>query len=86
MDTEKVGQNFFHPPLCVLQDPHHIDADPDPAFDFNADPTFLSFSLMGSRPYHSLFQDLDPSMLQKDPLRLPPFQFDADLDSDPAIH
>ncbi len=50
VDTEKVGQNFFHPPLCVLQDPHHIDADPDPAFYFNAEPTFLSFSLMGSGP------------------------------------
>jgi hypothetical protein len=25
-------------PDCSLADPHHIDADPDPAFHFDADP------------------------------------------------
>jgi hypothetical protein len=35
---------------------------------------------------HSLFPDLDPPVLQNDPLRLPPFHFDADQDLDPTFH
>ncbi len=48
----------------------------DPTFQFNADPN----------PTTSLSPDLDPLMLQNDPLRLPPFNSDADPDSDPAFH
>ncbi len=54
----------------------HSGAETDPTFQFEADtdpdPT-THFSL-----------DLDPPMLQSDPLRLPPFHFDAD--SDPSFH
>jgi hypothetical protein len=45
--------------------------DADPAFHIDANPD----------PTTHFFQ-----MLQNDPLRLPPFLFNADLDSDPAFH
>jgi hypothetical protein len=82
--------------LCRVADPHHIDADPDPAFHFDGDqePTFHS----DAEPYpNPAFQfdadpdpithfcpDLDPPILQNSPLRLPPFHFDAD--PDPSFH
>ncbi len=77
-----------------VADPHHVDADPesDPAFHFDADPdpTFHSDAGLDPDPTLNLmririlpltfFQNLDPRMLQNDPLRLPPFHFDADPD------
>jgi hypothetical protein len=50
--------------------------DPDPTFQFNADPA--------PDPTTHFFPDLDLPKLQNDPLRLPPFHFDAD--PDPAFH
>jgi hypothetical protein len=49
-----------------VADPHHVDADPDPAFHFDADPdlTFLSFADPGPDPTTQFSQDLDPPMLQ----------------------
>jgi hypothetical protein len=47
-----------------------FDANPDPDLDLTT----------------NFFPNLDPPMLQKDPLRLPSFHFDADLDLDPAFH
>ncbi len=47
--------------------------DPDPIFKFDADPDSTTH----------FFPDLDPPMLQNDPL-LPPFHSDAD--PDPAFH
>jgi hypothetical protein len=32
------------------------------------------------------FRDLDPPMLQNNPVRLPPFPFDTDADRDPDFH
>jgi hypothetical protein len=63
-------KNALDPVTTCVADPHHFDADPD------LDPTSP----------HSLFQDLDPPMLQNDPLRLPLFHIDADQDPDPAFH
>jgi hypothetical protein len=45
-------------------------------FQFDADPE--------TDPTTHFFPDLDLTMLQNDPLRLPPFHFDAD--PDPAFH
>jgi hypothetical protein len=62
-----------------VADPHNVDADPDPAFHFDADldqdPT-LQFD--DPDPITHIFPDMDHPMLQNDPLRLPPFHFDAD--------
>jgi hypothetical protein len=44
--------------------------DADPTFQIVADPD----------PTTYFFPDLDPLMLQNDPLKLPPFHFDADPD------
>jgi hypothetical protein len=71
-------------------DPHHFDADPDPAFHSEADPG-PTFQLDAD-------PDPDPPLLQNYPLRLPPLHFDAypetafnfdadeDPDLDPAFH
>jgi hypothetical protein len=71
-----------------------FDANPDPTFHSDADP-YPTFQF---DPYLDLtthfFQDLDPPMLQKRPLRRLPFHFDADpvpafhfdADPDPAYH
>jgi hypothetical protein len=32
--------------IIIVADPHHLNADPDPAFHFDADPEFRTFSLM----------------------------------------
>ncbi len=77
-----------------VADPNHTDADPDPAFHFDADPdpTFpfdadpdptFQFDADPDPTTH-FFPELDPPMLQNDPLRLPHFPFDAD--PDPAFH
>jgi hypothetical protein len=57
-----------------------MDTDPDPAFQLNADPDPDSTT--------HLFPDLYDPMLQKDPLKLPPFHsaFHFDADPDPAFH
>ncbi len=52
--------------------PHHFDADPDPTFHSDAVPD--------PYPTTHFFSDLDPPLLQNDPLRLPPCPFDADPD------
>jgi hypothetical protein len=44
------------------------DADPDPTFQFDVDPA----------PTTQFFPDLDPPLLQNNPLRLSTFHFDAD--------
>jgi hypothetical protein len=81
---------------------HHIDADPDPAFRFDADPdpdpTFPSDADPDPDPNYQFYADTDPDpilpltfpalappMLQNDPLRLPPFHFDANPYPDPAF-
>jgi hypothetical protein len=79
--------------------PHHFDADPNPAFHFDAGPDLdliFQSDADGSRSYLSIWcgsgpdptanfsPDLNPPMLQNDSLRLQPFHFDADLD--PAFH
>ncbi len=64
---------------CSVADPDpavHSDANPDPIFPYDADPD----------PTMLFFPDLDHLMLQNDPLRLPPFHFDADPDPAPAFH
>jgi hypothetical protein len=68
-------------------DPHHFDADPDPAFHFEADPdpTFQ----FDADPYPDttthFFPEFRISSAKNDNLRLPlPFHFDAD--PDPAFH
>ncbi len=61
--------------MASVADPHHFDPDPDRALLFDADPD----------PSTQFFPDLDPPMLQNDPVRLPPFHFDADPDPDPAF-
>jgi hypothetical protein len=69
-------------------DPHHFDADPDPAFPFDADPDptchsdadldadptvqFSADSDPGD-PTTNFFPDLDTPMLQNGPLMLPAF-------------
>jgi hypothetical protein len=69
--------------------PHHFDAEPDPAFHYDADPDYIFHSDAdpGDPTWYRTFQfdadpdldptthfptDLDPPMLQKHPLRLPP--------------
>jgi hypothetical protein len=63
-----------------VRDPHHLDADPDPAFHHDADPAPTFHSDADSDPITHFSSDLDPPMLQNDPLMLPPFHFDADPD------
>ncbi len=76
-----------------MADPHHRDADPDPAFHFNTDPdpTFHSdadpdptFQLdvdpVADPTTHFPPPDFDPPMLQNGPLMLLPFHCDADPD------
>jgi hypothetical protein len=83
-------------------DPHHFDADPDPAFHSEADPGPTLYSDADPDPTFQLDADPDldpdPPLLQNYPLRLPPFHFDAypepafhfdadeDPDLDPAFH
>jgi hypothetical protein len=67
---------IFHVIGGSVVDPHHVDADPDPAFHFDADPdpdlTFLSFAdpdpdptfKFDPDPTTHFSQDLDPPMLQ----------------------
>ncbi len=59
----------------LKQCPESSVADPDPALQFDADPD----------PITHIFPDSDPAMLQNDPLKLPPFHFDADPYPDPAF-
>jgi hypothetical protein len=47
-----------------------VDADPDPTFQFDADPI----------PADHFFPELYHLMLQNDPLKRPPFHFNADPD------
>jgi len=54
-----------------VADLQHFGADPDSSFQFNED----------SDPNTHYFPDLNPLMLQNDPLRLPLFHFDADSGS-----
>jgi hypothetical protein len=68
----------------IVADPHHLDADPDPALHFDADPDPAFHSDADPDPTTHVFPDLDPLMLQYDPLRLLPFHSDAD--PDPAFH
>ncbi len=75
-------------PSCV-GDPHHFHTDLNPNFHFDADPADAkpdpSFQFSANpHPTTQFFPDLDAPMLQNDPLRLPPFHFDAD--PDPAFH
>ncbi len=93
--------------LGSVVNPRHFVVDPnlDPAFHFDAyladpDPTFHSDAELDANPDPTtgthFFLDLDPSMLQNDPIRLTPFhfdtdpdpafQFDTDRDLDPAFH
>ncbi len=81
-------------------DPHHFDADPDPAFPSEADPGPTLYSDADPDPTVQLDADPDPDppLLQNYPLRLPPLHFDAypetafhfdadeDPDLDPAFH
>jgi hypothetical protein len=48
----------------MLRIRHHPDADPDPAFHFDAGPILTFHSEADPDP----FPDLDPPMLQNDPL------------------
>jgi hypothetical protein len=74
---------FFVSGIGNVADPHHHpDADPDPAFHFDADPDLTFHSEADPDPNSPFFPDLDPPMLQNDPLRLPPFHFDEDPDPD----
>ncbi len=78
----------------VLWTPHHLYADPCPAFHFDADldpdPTFDPDHTTNFFPELSL----QAPMLQNKLLRLPPFHFDAypdpafrfDADLDPPFH
>ncbi len=68
-----------------VADPHHFKADLDPTFHFDTDPdpTFSGFDAEPD-PTICFFPDLDPPILQNDPLRLQPFHSDAD--PDPAFH
>jgi hypothetical protein len=50
--------------------------------DLDTDPTFHADPVPG--PTTHFFSRLDRPMLQNDPLKLPPFNFDAD--PDPAFH
>ncbi len=62
------------PMFSSVADPHNVDADPDPAFHFDADPDqdpTLQFD--DPDPITHIFPDMDHPMLQNDPLRLPPF-------------
>jgi hypothetical protein len=69
----------------------YVDADPDldhtSHSDADPDPPLNSMRIRsGSGSYHSSFADLDLTMLQSDPIRLPPFLYDANPDPDPAFH
>ncbi len=91
-------QLSFATPLNSVAEPHHFDTDPDPVFQSDADPDLTFHSHADQDPTFQLdegpnpdqdpttnfFPYLDPQLLQDDPLRLPPFHFDADLDPDPA--
>jgi hypothetical protein len=78
-----------------VADPHHLDADPVPAFQFDADvdpdPTFHSdadpdpiFQFDADSDLATLFsQNLYPLVLQNDPLRLTPFHIHAAPDPEP---
>jgi hypothetical protein len=64
-----------------VADPHHVDANPDPAFHFDADPD----------PTFQFDPDPDPTthfspVLQNDPLRLLLVHFDVDPDPDRSFH
>ncbi len=75
-----------------VADPHHLNADPDPASHFDADPDPTVHSDTGAGPDPTcrfdadpdptthFSPDLDPPMHQNGPLRLPPFHFDANAD------
>jgi hypothetical protein len=68
----------------LIADPHHRDADLDPAFHFDvdpdADPDPTCQFVAGPDATTHVFPYLDPPMLLKDPLRrrLPLFHFNAD--------
>ncbi len=76
--------------MSSVADPHHFDADPDPAFDFDVypDPTFHSdanpdptFNFIRILILPLTFPDLDPPERQiNDTLWLPSFHFYADPD------
>jgi hypothetical protein len=68
----------------------HFDADPNtaPTFQSDADPAPTFQFGPGPDPTGTthFFPDLDPPMLQNDPLKLPLFHCDAAADLDPAFH
>jgi hypothetical protein len=82
------------PKLTSVADSHHFDADPDRAFllDANPDHTFYADADLDLDPDPTVqvdadldstthfFPYLDPPVLRNNPLRLPPFHFDADPD------
>ncbi len=61
-----------------VEDPHHLDADPDPTFHFDADPDpYPSFQII--LVFHlQIDADLAPAY-QFDANPDPTFQYDADL-------
>jgi hypothetical protein len=77
---------YVHSTSQQCAEPYHLDADPDPAFHFDADPdpdhTFYSDAVADPDPTFQFdaspdptthfFPDLDPSMPQNNPVRLPP--------------
>ncbi len=49
--------------LCSVADPHHVDADPDPAFHFDTDPDPTCHSDLDPEPTTPFFPDLGLPML-----------------------
>ncbi len=79
--------------LTSVADPHptfHFDADPDPDLTFHCDvdpdpdPTFNCDADADPEPTTHFFPELYPPMIENDPLKVPPFHFDAE--PDPAFH
>jgi hypothetical protein len=57
-----------------VADPHYINADPNPDPAFHLPYMWIQIVILPI----NFFPDLDPPMLQNDPLRLPPLLFEAD--------
>jgi hypothetical protein len=73
---EKVPEQNWLRHIMTSVAAFHFDTDPDPTFHSDADPK--------TYPTTHFFPDFNLTMLQNDPLSLPPFHFDAD--SDHAFH
>jgi hypothetical protein len=80
LEEEQLSERITHP---GFSDPHHFNADPDPALHFNEDPDPAFHFNADKDPSLHFTSDPDPAFhLNADPD--PAFHFNAD--TDPAFH